>query len=72
MIAPPDYLAGHRGGNFVVVASDAPLAVNELSASLEGRGSNSVVIVDAEVARFASDADVLTDNFAPVDQLITS
>jgi MFS family permease len=73
VIAPVDYLEGRRGGNFVLVASGSPLDVEKLAATLLDRGSSSSVILDAtELDSFISDADVLTDDFAPVDQLITS
>ena len=72
LIAPPDYLASVRGGNFVLVASDSPLDLFALDAALRSRNSSSVILPDTDVARFIGDADVLSDDFAPVDQLITS
>jgi MFS family permease len=72
VIAPAPYLAGERGGNFVVLASNQPLAIDALAAALAERGSSGLVIVGAELAEFIGDADVLTDGFAPVDQLITN
>lgn len=72
VIAPPDYLAGTRGGNFVLVAGNSAFDIEALSAALRERGSSSVPIVGADVDTFVGDAEVLTDDFAPVDQLITS
>jgi MFS family permease len=72
VIAPADYLSGERGGNFVLVASDSPIDVGALTEALEGRGSTSAIVTGTAVAQFAGDAEVLTDDFAPVDQLITS
>lgn len=72
VIAPRDYLDGSRGGNFVLVASDTPLRLDELVAALLQRDSTSVVLGAADMQAFIGDADVLTDDFAPVDQLITS
>ncbi len=72
VIAPQDYLAGERGGNFVLVASDSPLDINSLTAALDRRNSSGVVLSGAELSAFIEDAAILTDDFAPVDQLITS
>ena len=72
MIAPPTYLAGETGGNFVLVAGDRTFDVAAISAALQDRGSTSVVLDPDLLDDFVGDADVLTDDFAPVDQLITS
>jgi MFS family permease len=72
VIAPPDYLAGRRGGNFVLVASDAAIDIPALTDALAQRSSTSVVISGGRLIDFVGGADVLTDDFAPVDQLITS
>jgi hypothetical protein len=72
VIAPPEYLDATRGGNFVLVAGDSAFDIEALSAALQERGSSSVPIVGADVDRFVGGAEILTDDFAPVDQLITS
>lgn len=72
VLAPPSYLAGEAGGNFVLVAGNEPFDLDGLSAALVDRGSSSVVLPVEELDRFIGDADVLTDDFAPVDQLITN
>jgi len=72
VIAPPDYVAGERGGNFVIVASNTPLDFDRLDDALTARGSTGVILVGDDLAEFVGDADVLTDDHAPVDQLITS
>ncbi|MEA2002454.1 MAG: fused MFS/spermidine synthase [Actinomycetota bacterium] len=72
VIAPPDYLAGQRGGNFIIVASESPLDIPALESALAERGSNGVILVGDDLSDFVGDADVLTDDHAPVDQLITS
>jgi MFS family permease len=72
VIAPPDYLAGARGGNFVLVASNSPLDIAALQTALETRGSTGAVLSGVDVAAFAEGAEILTDDYAPVDQLITS
>ncbi|MFY0406605.1 fused MFS/spermidine synthase [Solicola sp. PLA-1-18] len=69
--ANPDTLDGDRGGNVVVLASDRELDADALQARLDGRSTPYTVRTGAEVADFAGDARVLTDDFAPVDQLVT-
>jgi spermidine synthase len=64
-------LAGGTGGNFVIVASAAPLPVAALRARLARRGSALAVGEGDAVARFAAGAPVLRDDYAPVDQLLT-
>ena len=72
IVAPADRIAGDDGGNFVVLASDAALPIAELLAANAARGDNDVAATGgAALDAFAADAAVLTDEFAPVDQLIT-
>ena len=71
VVAPPDYLAGDAGGNFVLVASAAELDPARLAAALSGRGSAEVVLAGADLDDWIGEASPLTDDFAPVDQLIT-
>ena len=56
---------GPAGGNLVLIASEAPVAVAPRS-----RGART--LDRAAVARFAGDAAVLTDDDAPADQLLTA
>jgi hypothetical protein len=71
VVAPPDRLAGRRGGNLVLVASDAPIAVAALEAAAGARGDDDRVAVGERLDRLVEDAPVLTDDFAPVDQWLT-
>ena len=59
------------GGNLVLVASDAPLDIASISAKIAERGADWDVITGAELAGWTGDAAVLTDDYAPVDQLLT-
>jgi spermidine synthase len=59
------------GGNLVVVASDAPLNIAAITARIAERGADWDVITGAELAAWTGDAAVLTDDYAPVDQLLT-
>jgi MFS family permease len=70
LLARPEQLAPGGGGNAVVVASDLPIDVAVLAERAAVRGEPASVL-DADAAlRFAGDAPVLTDDWAPVDQLI--
>jgi hypothetical protein len=72
VIAPEARLLGRAGGNFVLVASDEPLPADAIQSRNSGRGDDDTVLADpADVARFIGGARVLTDERAPVDQLIT-
>jgi predicted membrane-bound spermidine synthase len=71
LMAPPEALAGESGGNFVLVASDRTLPVNALLGRAASGREPSSVIGRTEVERFAGQAQVLTDDDAPVDQLLT-
>jgi MFS family permease len=66
VIARKDELAGQSGGNFVVVASDRPIAVPAIAGRLEPK-----MELRDQPAGFVGDAPVLTDDYAPVDQLLT-
>jgi spermidine synthase len=64
--AAPAALAGDAGGNLVLLASDEPLPLEQLRVLAATRAET---VGDAAV--FAGDAQVLTDDDAPVDQLLT-
>ncbi|TQS43308.1 spermidine synthase [Cryptosporangium phraense] len=66
LIGEPDTFGGD-GGNFVVLASRTPLPLTALQPRLDGMQIKS----GDELTRFVGDARVLTDDFAPVDQLVT-
>ncbi len=72
VLAPPERLAGEEGGNFVMVASDAPLSLAEVLARNAGRGDDEAAVSTGDgLEAFVGAADVLTDDHAPVDQLLT-
>jgi spermidine synthase len=68
VLAPPPFLAGEQGGNFVLAASDRPFDVGRLDGLIQARNGQEKVAVDNDARAFAGDARVLTDDFAPVDQ----
>jgi spermidine synthase len=59
------------GGNLVLIASDDPFDVASIGAGIVERGAEWDVITGAELAAWTGDASVLTDDYAPVDQLLT-
>lgn len=71
ILAPVAYLEARAGGNFVLVASDEPIDVAAIAATTSARGASERAITGSDVATFIGDAVVLTDDFAPVDQLIS-
>lgn len=73
LVAPAGRLEGGRGGNVVVLGSDRPIPVDALDRANAARNGVDQVMVDrVAVARFVADARVLTDDRAPVDQLLTT
>ena len=69
LVNGPDEVLGSDGGNLVVVASDDVIDDDALSAA--SRAAGRPVSDRAELERFARGAQVLTDDDAPVDQLLT-
>ena len=59
------------GGNHVIVASHAPIDATAIRAVNTARGRDDEVLVGAEASALAAEAPVLTDDRAPVDQLLT-
>lgn len=71
LIGAPDALAGRAGGNFVAVASAGQLPLAALSRRLAQRVTPVKVAGRDATLRFAAGSPVLSDDYAPVDQLIT-
>jgi SAM-dependent methyltransferase len=66
-------IEGDTGGNLVLVASEIPIdpaAVEEASAAWVEPSGTVVLVERAEVDAFIGSSVVLTDDFAPVDQLL--
>jgi spermidine synthase len=73
VIANRQTIDGEGGGNLVLVASDAPLdrAGVEAAIATWGEGATTAVLAAPdEVATFIGPSAALTDDFAPVDQLL--
>ncbi|HEX5695546.1 MAG TPA: fused MFS/spermidine synthase [Acidimicrobiia bacterium] len=71
LFAPSDYLAGASGGNFVLVGSDEPIDVLAVEAAIMERGGVERAITGSELTTFVAGSRPLTDDYAPVDQMIT-
>jgi hypothetical protein len=61
----------NEGGNLVVVASDAPIDVAGLRSTLGTEVPGWEVLEGADLTTWVGDAPILTDDYAPVDQLLT-
>ncbi|MBO4207805.1 fused MFS/spermidine synthase [Micromonospora echinofusca] len=72
LVAPPAGIAGTQGANFVIVASDAPLPLDALRARLDGLTEPAAVLSGPALTAFVGSARVLTDDYAPVDQLLAT
>ena len=66
VIARKDELSGQAGGNFVLVGSDRPIDL----AAVESRVGPTMEVRD-QLKDYVGDAPILTDDYAPVDQLLT-
>ena len=72
VIAPEARVAGRSGGNIVLVASDSPIPAGAiLEANRLRLGDDEVVWEGDDLDAFIGEAAVLTDDFAPVDQLLS-
>jgi spermidine synthase len=72
VFAPPSYLAGRNGGNFVITASNSPLDTVTTSSVINARGGFELGIEGPELEAFIDGAQILRDDFAPVDQMLSS
>jgi SAM-dependent methyltransferase len=73
VIARPRTLQGQASGNLVLYASDAPFdrgGVEDTIASWGEGATTGILSTPPELATFIGESPVLTDDFAPVDQLL--
>jgi MFS family permease len=70
LFAPPEYLTGESGGNFILVSSRDPVDLAAVESRIRGRGGTEIGISGERLDRFVSGAPVLTDDYAPVDQML--
>ncbi len=72
VIAPESRIEGRSGGNIMLVASDSPIPRESiLEANRLRFGDDEVVTAETGLGAFIAGAAVLTDDFAPVDQLLS-
>ncbi|HKJ11928.1 MAG TPA: fused MFS/spermidine synthase [Ornithinimicrobium sp.] len=71
LLAPPGVIDGAEGGNLVAVGSDLPIPTERIEARLAERGSDWRALEGEGLTEWVGDAPVLTDDYAPVDQLLT-
>ncbi|RYB95804.1 spermidine synthase [Nocardioides oleivorans] len=71
LLAAPEVLAGTGGGNLVVVASQQPVQLPPVRARMGERELAWASLSGDDLAAWFGDAPLLTDDFAPVDQLLT-
>lgn len=64
--APPAYIGREEAGNFVLVGSMKPLDPQALSEHLP---DGEILLIDGEAITWSAGGMVLTDEFAPTDQL---
>jgi spermidine synthase len=66
---PP--LGSHAGGNLVLVASHEPIEAEDILARIRARGDGGELLsLPADLAAFTDGVALLTDDYAPVDQLL--
>ena len=71
---PADVAADPRaggGGNLVVLASDRELDLAAVQRALDERGTGWTLVDGDALDAWVGDSPVLTDDYAPVDQLLT-
>jgi spermidine synthase len=70
LVAPQAALDGKTGSNFVIVASKSALPLDEIKLHLDLVDQPVQLLSGAALAGFIDGARVLTDDYAPVDQLL--
>ncbi len=71
VLAPADVVERTGGGNLVAVASDREVDADAITARMGERDLDWQVLSGEALADWVGDAQVLTDDEAPVDQLLT-
>jgi hypothetical protein len=72
VFGPASRVSGQSGGNLILLASDSPFPEAEIIAANETHGGGAYFASGSdELSDFVDGALVLTDDFAPTDQLLT-
>jgi len=69
VLAAPECLAGTVGGNMILIASHQPIDVPAILAHNRSGGDGDAIMIVDRGSAFITGAPILTDDFAPVDQL---
>ncbi|MEZ5225491.1 MAG: fused MFS/spermidine synthase [Acidimicrobiales bacterium] len=72
VVSSPTKFDADAGGNLVLVASHQPIDAAAIDVLARSRNDDDVAHVDAALDEWIGDAQILTDEFAPVDQLLTT
>ncbi len=75
VMAAPELLENAKGGNAVLVASDSPLPVDRIRAGLANHPQHWELLTGEQAdawSRQTGKPVVLTDDYAPVDQILTA
>jgi spermidine synthase len=72
LAADPFTLSGSGGGNLVVIASDTPIDKPAVERGLQRQQAAWDLIDGARLTEWIDGAEALTDDYAPVDQLLTT
>ncbi|MFY1697520.1 MULTISPECIES: fused MFS/spermidine synthase [unclassified Solwaraspora] len=73
LVTRPDGLTLPTGSNFVILAADRPLPLDEIEARLTATvGTEYLLLTGDDLTGFVGDALPLTDDYAPVDQLLVA
>ncbi|HUG32896.1 MAG TPA: fused MFS/spermidine synthase [Acidimicrobiia bacterium] len=70
LLAPPAYLSGAAGGNFILAAAFGELDTSAVESAIRARGGAEHAIEGRALDEFIGDAPILTDDYAPVDQML--
>lgn len=65
-----DPTATSEGGNLVVLAADRPMNLHAIQKALDARQTGWKIATGDDLTSWTGDAQVLTDDYAPVDQLL--
>lgn len=73
LVTRPEALTLPSGSNFVILAADRPLPLDEIEARLLATvGSEYILLIGDDLDDFVGGARPLTDDYAPVDQLLVA
>ena len=72
LFAPDSYIDGSGGGNYVLVGSESPIDVAAIGQAIRSRDGIERGLAGNQLATFIDGAELLVDDFAPVDQMVGS